>query len=158
MSENPEKDNRVKGTALILEGNLYYNKQEYKRSAETYERAGKWAISHSLSNKAIKEAFWMATNAWISACKIENAFRILENENFEGKYELLDELYSKIEVMVKKLVSNHRMKEASGNDIMEKIKQKLKETKPFIPNKANIKPLTPREFMRIFLRERQKQK
>ena len=108
--KSEENNNRIKCNELIREGNLYYNRQEYERSAEKYERAGKWAISHSLSNETIKEAFWLATVSWISACKIENVFRLLEKETFNGKDEILKESYKMINeilVDVKQMINNN---------------------------------------------------
>jgi len=119
--------------SLIREGNLYFNRQEYEKSAETYERVGQWAITHSLSNQAISEAFKLAINAWISSCKIENVFRILEKETFDGKFEILRDSYKQIEAMVKYLILNNKMEQPSGDELLMKVKQKLNELKPEAP-------------------------
>ncbi|HEC40236.1 MAG TPA: hypothetical protein ENI29_18500 [bacterium] len=67
-----------KFNSLVQDGNLYYNKQQYEKSSRLYERAGQFAINNSLSKEKIKEVFWLAITSWISACKIDNIFRILK--------------------------------------------------------------------------------
>ena len=65
--------------AMIRDANLYFNKQDYEVAAKQYERAGQWSHIESLDKRIIDEAFRLAITSWISACRVENAFRILEN-------------------------------------------------------------------------------
>jgi len=140
------KINRYHG--LILEGNGFYNRQEYEKSAKQYEKAGQWAIEHSLNKDKIKEAFRLAIISWISACKMDNVFRILEKENFNNKFEILNESYTKIEMMVNHLVNNNKMEQTSGDELLEKVKQKLKEIKPLTPSTTDVKPFSGKEVLK----------
>jgi len=115
---------------LILEGNFYFNQQNYEKSAKQYEKAGEWAIQNSLSKEIIFEAFDLALSSWISACKVDNVFRILEKETFEGKYEMLKDLYPKIEKMVEHQINKKRMEKTAGDKLLDKFKKKLIEIKP----------------------------
>ena len=142
-----EKFKRIIANEMILKGNIKFNKQEFEAAAKLYERAGQWAISQSLSSEIITEAFRLAITSWISVCRIENVFRILEKENFDNKFEILNKSFTKIEAMVKHLVSNNKMEQTSGDGLLEKVKQKLKEIKPLTPNTMDDKPSSGKELL-----------
>ncbi len=82
--------------AMIREGNLQFKKNEYETAAKQYERAGQWASIEFLNKDIIDEAFTLAITSWISACKVENAFRILESLSHQDTQKILKEITGKI--------------------------------------------------------------
>ncbi|GAG11786.1 unnamed protein product, partial [marine sediment metagenome] len=94
--------------AMIREGNIYFNKQEFERAASLYERAGQYS-SKELSNKElVGEAFRLAINSWISAHQVEKAFKILENLDRDEVHNILKSLSEKIGAAAEFLVSNNK--------------------------------------------------
>ncbi|MFW9878100.1 MAG: hypothetical protein ACFFG0_33890, partial [Candidatus Thorarchaeota archaeon] len=94
--------------AMIREGNLYFNKQEYETAAKQYERSGQWASIELLNKEIIDEAFKLAITSWISACKVENAFRILEDLSHQEAQAILKEVTSKIGKAAEFLVDTNK--------------------------------------------------
>lgn len=94
--------------AMIREGNLYFNKKKYVKAAMTYERAGEWTKNELLEKKLVEEAFRLAITSWISACKIKNAFKILENFPHKKELDILKEILTKIEVALDFLVDSKK--------------------------------------------------
>ncbi|MHA1913751.1 MAG: hypothetical protein ACW97V_05210 [Promethearchaeota archaeon] len=82
--------------AMIREGNISFNKGEYEAAAKQYERAGQWTSIESLNKEIVDEAFKLAINSWISACKIENAFRILDGLSHIESLAIMKEITGKI--------------------------------------------------------------
>ncbi|MHA1987098.1 MAG: hypothetical protein ACW98D_10700 [Promethearchaeota archaeon] len=82
--------------AMIIEGNISFNKQDFEKAASQYERAAQWASINGLDDKLVKSAFELAINAWVSACKVENTFRILENLLHEDALNILNDITEKI--------------------------------------------------------------
>jgi len=95
--------------ALIREGNLFFNREEYENAAIQYERAAQWSSIELLDKALILEAFKLAINSWISASKIENAFRILENLPHNEVITILREISNKIEGTVDYLVGTNNL-------------------------------------------------
>ena len=77
---------------MLVEGNRFFNKNEYEQAAKIYERAAQWASVELLEGKFIDEAFRLAINSWISACKVEDAFRILRSLPYQGVIIILKEI------------------------------------------------------------------
>ncbi|MFW9940914.1 MAG: hypothetical protein ACFFFT_07725 [Candidatus Thorarchaeota archaeon] len=94
--------------AMIREGNLHFNKNEYETAAKQYERAGQWCSIELLDKEIIDEAFTLAITAWISACKVENAFRILESLSHQETHKILKEITGKICNAAEFLVETNR--------------------------------------------------
>ena len=94
--------------AMIREGNFCFNKRDYETAAKQYERAGQWASIELLDKKIIDEAFRLAITSWISACKVEKAFRILESLSHQEAQMILKELTGKIGNAAEFLVENNR--------------------------------------------------
>ncbi|MFX1469109.1 MAG: hypothetical protein ACFFB8_10635 [Promethearchaeota archaeon] len=82
--------------AIIREGNLLFNRNEYERAARNYETAAHFASLEFLDKELTHEAFRSATNSWISACRVEDAFRILESLPHQEVIALLKEISDKI--------------------------------------------------------------
>ena len=93
--------------AIIREGNLFFNRKEFDRAAKNYERAAQWSSIELLGRKFIHEAFRLAINSWISACRVEDAFRILQSLPHEGAIIILKEVSDKIGAAANFLVSNN---------------------------------------------------
>ncbi|MFX1366825.1 MAG: hypothetical protein ACFE9Y_18030, partial [Promethearchaeota archaeon] len=91
--------------AIIREGNQFFNKKEYELAAKNYERAAQWSSIESLDKAFIDEAFRLAINSWISACRIEDAFRILQSLPHKGVLVILREISGKIVAAAEYLVS-----------------------------------------------------
>ena len=94
--------------AMIREGNVHFNKQEYEAAAKQYERAGQWASIEILEKEIIDEAFRLAITSWISACKVENAFRILESLSHQEALIIFKEVTGKIGKAAEYLVKTDR--------------------------------------------------
>ncbi|MFW9989627.1 MAG: hypothetical protein ACFFC3_13310 [Candidatus Odinarchaeota archaeon] len=91
--------------AIIREGNQFFNRNEYKRAARNYERAAQWSSIESLDKLFINEAFRLAINSWVSACKIEDAFRILQSMPHKDVLVILKEIAKKIAAAAEYLFS-----------------------------------------------------
>ncbi len=91
--------------AIIREGNQFFNRNEYERAAINYERAAQWSSIELLEKAFIHEAFRLAINSWISACKVEDAFRILQSLPHKGVLVILREISDKIAAAADYLVS-----------------------------------------------------
>ncbi|MFX0034391.1 MAG: hypothetical protein ACFE9I_01970 [Candidatus Hermodarchaeota archaeon] len=87
---------RLYADAIIREGNLYFNRNEFERAARNYEIAAHWASLEFLDKELTHEAFRSAINSWISACRVEDAFRILESLPHQAVIALLKEISDKI--------------------------------------------------------------
>jgi len=82
--------------AIIREANQFFNKNEYEKAARNYERAAQWSSIEFLEKEFIHEAFRLAINSWISACRVEDAFRILQSLPHEVVLVILKEISDKI--------------------------------------------------------------
>ncbi|MFW9881493.1 MAG: hypothetical protein ACFFG0_51165, partial [Candidatus Thorarchaeota archaeon] len=91
--------------AIIREANLFFKRDEYEKAAKSYERAAQWSSIELLDKKLINEAFSLAINSWISACKVEDAFRILESLPHNAVINILKEISNKIASAADYLVS-----------------------------------------------------
>lgn len=87
---------KMHAEAMILEGNKLFNKKNYELAAKQYESAGQW-ISIELNEKdLISKSFKLAITSWISACKCENAFKLLERVPHDDVFSILKEIDDKI--------------------------------------------------------------
>jgi len=83
-----------------------FNQREYDQAAKKYEATAQW-VANELKDEELKnEAFKLAIYSWISACKVENAFKILYNLDHKVAIQILNEIDGKIESMVDFLVRN----------------------------------------------------
>ncbi|MFX1410168.1 MAG: hypothetical protein ACFFA6_07440 [Promethearchaeota archaeon] len=91
--------------AMITDANRLFNKAKYEKAARIYEKAAQWSSIELGDDIIIKESFRLAINSWISACSIENAFRILESLRHEELLIILKEISEKIRAEGDYLVS-----------------------------------------------------
>ena len=91
--------------AMVTEGNRLFNKGNYEEAARNYERAAQWSSIELLERTFIHEAFRLAINSWISACRVEDAFRILQSLPHKGVIVILKEFSDKIGAAADYLVS-----------------------------------------------------
>ena len=82
--------------AMITDGNRLFNKGKYEKAARIYEKAAQWSSIELRDYKIIHEAFRLSINSWISACRVENAFRILESLSHKEILTILKEISDKI--------------------------------------------------------------
>ena len=88
-------------------GNIFFNNKQYEQAAKKYEAVAQW-IANELKDEAFKnEAFKLSINSWISFCKVENAFKILNSLNHKEAIQVLNEVEDKIESAVDYLVGNN---------------------------------------------------
>ncbi|MFX0037042.1 MAG: hypothetical protein ACFE9I_15535 [Candidatus Hermodarchaeota archaeon] len=99
---------------IIREGNLYFNRNEFERAARNYETAAHWASLEFLDKELTHEAFRSAINSWISACRVEDAFRVLESLPHQEVFELLKDISDKICTAADYLVSKNDFKLAKS--------------------------------------------
>ena len=93
--------------AMIREGNISFNRVEYEAAAKQYERAGQWSSIESLDKEIVDEAFKLAINSWISACNLENAFKILDGLSHNESLTIMKEIIGKIGEAVTFLIGNN---------------------------------------------------
>ncbi|MEJ2277695.1 MAG: hypothetical protein P8Y70_08100 [Candidatus Lokiarchaeota archaeon] len=74
---------------------LFYNK-EFESAAKLYENAAQWASIELRDKDLTEDTFKLAMNSWISACKVENAFVILERLPHEEVEPILIDVSDKI--------------------------------------------------------------
>ncbi len=92
-SENFKK---LYAESIILEGNKLFNKKKYDLAARQYLAAAQWAAIELKDRHLRNESFRLAINSWISACKVENAFKIFTALPHEGVLIILKEVVDKI--------------------------------------------------------------
>jgi len=101
---------------MLVEGNRFFNKNEYEQAATIYERAAQWASVELLDRDRtfIHEAFRLAINSWISACKVEDAFRILRSLPYQAVIIILKEISVKIIAEANYLISVNNLELAKN--------------------------------------------
>ncbi|MFX1489262.1 MAG: hypothetical protein ACFFBI_08955 [Promethearchaeota archaeon] len=97
---------------MIRDANIYFNKKEYEVAAKKYERAGQWSSIELLDKKVISEAFRLAITSWISACRVENAFRILDSLPHGEVQTILKEVTEKIGAAAEYLIETKKFEAA----------------------------------------------
>ncbi|MFW9865788.1 MAG: hypothetical protein ACFFEN_06770 [Candidatus Thorarchaeota archaeon] len=97
---------------MIRDANLYFNKEDYEVAAKKYERAGQWASIELLDKEMIQDAFRLAITSWISACRVENAFRILDSLPHGELQTILKEVTEKIGAVAEYLIETDRFEAA----------------------------------------------
>ncbi|MFW9826772.1 MAG: hypothetical protein ACFFEY_04020 [Candidatus Thorarchaeota archaeon] len=81
---------------LLVDGNRFFNNAEYEKAARRYEQAAQWSSLELLDTDFINELFSLAINSWISACRVEDAFRILKSLPHKTEISILKEILDKI--------------------------------------------------------------
>ncbi|MFX1338028.1 MAG: hypothetical protein ACFFDK_05425, partial [Promethearchaeota archaeon] len=82
--------------AMILEGNKQFNKKNYETAANQYENAGQWASIELDNQDLVQKSFKLAITSWISACKCDKAFKVLERLPHEQVLPILKNIADKI--------------------------------------------------------------
>ncbi len=104
-SENFKK---LYADSMVLEGNKLFNKRQYDLAARQYLAAAQWS-SIELKDKDLRdESFLLAINSWISACKVENAFKIINSLPHEKTLLILSEIPQKIIAMADYLIKEKK--------------------------------------------------
>ncbi len=98
--------------AMIREGNLFFNKKEYEKAARKYEITAQWSSIESLDTRLTNDAFKLAINSWISACNVENAFKILDNLRHKLVLSILKEICEKIQAVADYLIEINNFEQA----------------------------------------------
>jgi hypothetical protein len=91
--------------AIIREANLFFKSNKYEKAAKSYERAAQWSSIELLDKEVINDTFRLAINSWISACKVEDAFRILQSLPHQEVIIILKEISNKISAAADYLVN-----------------------------------------------------
>ncbi|MHA1104762.1 MAG: hypothetical protein ACTSPN_03475 [Promethearchaeota archaeon] len=87
-------------------GNLLFNKRNYEQAAKQYLASAQWVAIELKDEEFKNEAFKLSINSWISACRVENAFKILDNLDHKESLQILNEIKEKIESAADFLVLN----------------------------------------------------
>ncbi|MHA1476705.1 MAG: hypothetical protein ACTSPU_00760, partial [Promethearchaeota archaeon] len=87
---------RLYAESMVLEGNKLFNKRKYAQAAKQYLAAARWAAIEIKDSNLMDESFKLAINSYISACRVENAFKILDNLPHEQSLSILREIAEKI--------------------------------------------------------------
>ncbi|TFG07523.1 MAG: hypothetical protein EU539_04675 [Promethearchaeota archaeon] len=91
--------------AMIVEGNKLFNNGDYESAAKQYDTAGRWASIELENPELIEKSFKLAINSWISACKVDKAFVIVDRLPHDKKLSTLEEIAEKILSSVDYLLS-----------------------------------------------------
>ncbi len=94
---------------ILVEGNRFFNKGDYEKAARHYEQAAQWSSIELLDTRFIYEAFRLAINSWISACRVEDAFRILQSLPHKDVIIILQEISEKIIAEAEYLVTKNNL-------------------------------------------------
>ncbi|MHA1671135.1 MAG: hypothetical protein ACTSV5_11255 [Promethearchaeota archaeon] len=87
-------------------GNRFFNKNSYEQAASQYLATAQW-VAIELKDEGLKnEAFKLSITSWISACRVENAFKILDSLDHQESLQILDEIKEKIESAADFLIKN----------------------------------------------------
>jgi len=100
-SENFKK---LYADSMVVEGNKLFNKNQYDLAARQYLAAAQWSSIELKDNDLRDESFLLAINSWISACKVENAFKIINSLPREKALLILREIPQKIIEMANYLI------------------------------------------------------
>jgi len=104
-----ENFKKLYANSMILEGNKLFNKHKFDDSARHYEAAAQWAALELEGEELKNEAFKLAITSWISACKMENVFKIIKNLPHELTFEILQGFLPKIIEMVDFLIKEQKL-------------------------------------------------
>jgi len=104
-SENFKK---LYADSMVLEGNKLFNKRQYDLAARQYLAAAQWASIELKDTNLRDESFLLAINSWISACKVENAFKIINSLPHEKTLLILSEIPQKIIAMADYLIKKKK--------------------------------------------------
>ena len=91
-----DNSKRLYAESMVLEGNKLFNKRKYAQAAKQYLAAARWAAIEIRDSNLMDESFKLAINSYISACRVENAFKILDNLPHEQSLSILREIAEKI--------------------------------------------------------------
>lgn len=103
---------RLYAEAMLTEGNKLFNRQKYELAAKKYLSVAQWSAIELKDRQLMNEAFKLAINSWISACRVEYAFQILESLPHEMVITILNEVADKIKGAVKFLSKEKKYLEA----------------------------------------------
>jgi len=98
--------------AMLREGNKLFNKKDFEFAARQYENAAQWASIELKDKEFIQESFKLAINSWISACKCQTAFKILERLPHEDVISVLSEVSDKVVAAADYLKSTDQLESA----------------------------------------------
>jgi len=104
-----ENFKRLYAESMILEGNKLFNTRKFNESARQYESTAQWAALELEDEELRNEAFKLAITSWISACKMENVFKIIKNLPHDLILEILHEFLPKIIEMVDFLIKEQKL-------------------------------------------------
>ncbi|MBY8988601.1 MAG: hypothetical protein KGD61_09120 [Candidatus Lokiarchaeota archaeon] len=94
-----KKEDNFKGLyaeSMVLEGNKLFNQRKFVQAAKLYLAAAQWSAIEIRDNTLMEESFKLAINSYISACRVENAFKILNNLPHEQALFILREVTPKV--------------------------------------------------------------
>jgi hypothetical protein len=112
--------------SMILEGNKLFNKRKFEDAARQYLAAAHWS-ANELNDPAIKdEAFRLAINSWISALRVGNAFKIINNLPHEQSNTILHEIADKVIAGAEFLIKEEKLSTAR-EELYESISQYQRE-------------------------------
>lgn len=87
---------RLYAESMVLEGNKLFNQRKFAQAAKQYLAAAQWSAIEIRDSNLMDESFKLAINSYISACRVENAFQILDNLPHEQALFILREIAEKI--------------------------------------------------------------
>jgi hypothetical protein len=97
---------------MLTEGNKLFNRQKYELAARKYLSVAQWSAIELKDRQLMNEAFKLAINSWISACRVEFAFQILESLPHEQEIAILNDIADKIKGAIKFLSKENKYFEA----------------------------------------------
>ncbi|NHJ22738.1 MAG: hypothetical protein EAX91_17475 [Candidatus Lokiarchaeota archaeon] len=87
---------RLYAESIVLEGNRLLNNRKFAQAAKQYLAAAQWSAIELRDSDLMDESFRLAIISYISACRVENAFNILNNLPHNQSLIILQEVSEKI--------------------------------------------------------------
>jgi hypothetical protein len=87
---------RLYAESMVIEGNRLLNNRKFSQAAKQYLAAAQWSAIELKDSDLMDESFKLAIISYISACRVENAFNILNNLPHNQSLIILQELTEKI--------------------------------------------------------------
>lgn len=106
------KNEKLEIEVIIRYGNAFFDNHNYISAAMEYESAGFRAKSVLRDKKLTLKAFKLAIICWISACRVDLAFRILNKIPDIDRRAILKESQKFIEASTEYLVNSNNLKKA----------------------------------------------
>lgn len=82
--------------SLVRDADVFYKQKMFSGAAQKYEASANWAKMELNDEKLAIDIYEKAIETWISACEIQNSFRLLEQLDHKNKQRILSKIAIRI--------------------------------------------------------------